>query len=63
VEHVGAGSDPWGGYRRGFTGKTRLVLADFGITKFLGDAAKQMELTLGIEGIRIKSKGGSRKPR
>jgi polyisoprenoid-binding protein YceI len=63
VEHVGAGSDPWGGYRRGFTGKTRLVLADFGITKYLGDAAKQMELTLGIEGIRIKSKGGSRKPR
>lgn len=63
VEHVGAGSDPWGGYRRGFTGKTRLVLADFGITKYLGDAAKEMELILGIEGIRNKSQGGSRKPR
>ncbi|MCG7984848.1 MAG: YceI family protein [Candidatus Thiodiazotropha lotti] len=63
VEHVGAGSDPWGGYRRGFTGKTRLVLADFGITKYLGDAAKEMELILGIEGIRNKSQRGSRKPR
>ncbi|MET0081234.1 MAG: YceI family protein, partial [Candidatus Thiodiazotropha lotti] len=51
VEHVGAGSDPWGGYRRGFTGRTRLVLADFGITKYLGDAAKEMELILGIPSI------------
>lgn len=63
VEHVGAGSDPWGGYRRGFTGKARLVLADFGITKYLGEAAKEMELILGIEGIRSKSQRGSRKPR
>jgi polyisoprenoid-binding protein YceI len=63
VAHVGAGSDPWGGYRRGFTGRTRLVLADFGITKYLGDAAKEMELILGIEGIRTKSKNASRKPR
>lgn len=62
VEHVGSGSDPWGGYRRGFSGKTRLVLADFGITKYLGDAAKEMELLLGIEGIRKKSNATSRKP-
>jgi polyisoprenoid-binding protein YceI len=63
VAHVGAGTDPWGGYRRGFTGTTKLVLADFGITKYLGDAAKEMELILGIEGIRSKSKSASRKPR
>ncbi|MCU7923389.1 MAG: YceI family protein [Candidatus Thiodiazotropha sp. (ex Dulcina madagascariensis)] len=62
VEHVGAGSDPWGGYRRGFAGETRLVLADFGITKFLGDAAKEMVLMLGVEGIRKKSKNRPRKP-
>jgi polyisoprenoid-binding protein YceI len=61
VEHVGAGSDPWGGYRRGFTGKTKLVLADFGITKYLGEAAKEMVLLLGIEGIRKKSKKASKK--
>jgi polyisoprenoid-binding protein YceI len=61
VEHVGAGSDPWGGYRRGFTGKAKLVLADFGITKYLGESAKEMELMLGIEGIRKKSKKTSKK--
>ncbi|MBT2970392.1 MAG: hypothetical protein B6D72_01165 [gamma proteobacterium symbiont of Ctena orbiculata] len=62
VEHVGAGTDPWGGYRRGFSGSTRLVLAEFGITKYLGDAAKTMELSLGIEGIRKKSQHRPRKP-
>ncbi|MEW8034781.1 MAG: YceI family protein [gamma proteobacterium symbiont of Ctena orbiculata] len=62
VEHVGAGTDPWGGYRRGFSGSARLVLAEFGITKYLGDAAKTMELSLGIEGIRKKSQHSPRKP-
>ncbi|MEW8506113.1 MAG: YceI family protein [Candidatus Thiodiazotropha sp.] len=62
VEHIGAGTDPWGGYRRGFSGTTRLVLADFGITKYLGDAAKTMTLSLGIEGIRKKSQHKPRKP-
>ncbi|MES9979085.1 MAG: YceI family protein [Candidatus Thiodiazotropha sp. 6PLUC5] len=62
VDHVGSGSDPWGGYRRGFYGETKLILADFGITKYLGDASKEMELTLGIEGIRKKSNKASRKP-
>ncbi|MCU7805157.1 MAG: YceI family protein [Candidatus Thiodiazotropha sp. (ex Lucinoma borealis)] len=62
VEHVGAGSDPWGGYRRGFTGKTQLVLADFGITKYLGASAKEMELSLGVEGVRKKSRHSPGKP-
>ena len=62
VEHIGEGPDPWGGYRRGFAGRTSLVLADFGITKYLGEAAKEMELTLGIEGIRKKSRGAPGKP-
>lgn len=53
VESVGAGPDPWGGYRRGFEGETRLTLADFGIDKFdLGPASKQVELELQIEGVR-----------
>ena len=30
VSHVGHGPDPWGGYRRGFEGSTRIALADFG---------------------------------
>jgi polyisoprenoid-binding protein YceI len=61
VKHIGAGTDPWGGYRRGFSGCTRLVLADFGITKYLGEAAKEMELILGIEGIRKKNKRASKR--
>ncbi|MBN9246676.1 MAG: YceI family protein [Hyphomicrobium sp.] len=49
---VGGGKDPWGGYRDGFTGTTELTLADFGINRDLGPAAKTIELTLNIEGIR-----------
>ncbi len=62
VQQVGAGTDPWGGYRRGFFGGTRILLADFGITKYLGSAAKSVELTLGIEGIRKKDQHGPGKP-
>lgn len=49
---VGGGDDPWGGYRQGFAGKTKLVLADFGILKELGPASKDVELDLHVEGIR-----------
>lgn len=49
---VGGGADPWGGYRQGFSGRTKLVLADFGILKELGPASKEVELDLHIEGIR-----------
>ncbi len=52
VDHIGAGKDPWGGYRRGFEGRTRLTLADFGITRNLGPASREVELWLGVEGIR-----------
>ncbi|MET0029828.1 MAG: YceI family protein [Candidatus Thiodiazotropha sp.] len=62
VEPIGDGPDPWGGYRMGFSGHTRLVLADYGITRYLGDAAKEMELFLGVEGIREKSEKASRRP-
>lgn len=52
IEQVGTGEDPWGGYRRGFTGRARFALADFGITKNLGPASKEVELILDVEGIR-----------
>lgn len=52
VEHIGHGTDPWGGYRRGFEGKTSISLADYGITYNLGPKSKEVELTLSIEGIR-----------
>ena len=52
VEHIGHGKDPWGGYRRGFAGKTTLTLKDFGINYDLGPASREVEMFLSIEGIR-----------
>lgn len=52
VEHVGHGEDPWGGYRRGFEGRTRIALADFGINYNLGPKSKELELMLSVEGVR-----------
>jgi polyisoprenoid-binding protein YceI len=52
VEHFGAGEDPWGGYRRGFSGRTALTLADFGIDYDLGPDSRVVEMILDIEGIR-----------
>jgi polyisoprenoid-binding protein YceI len=52
VTKIGEGTDPWGGYRAGFSGTTTLTRKDFGIDYDLGPAAESMELELGIEGIR-----------
>ncbi|MBY6064622.1 YceI family protein [Pseudidiomarina sediminum] len=52
VREVGAGNDPWGGFRRGFEGSTTLTLADFGIDYDLGPAARTVEMYLSIEGVR-----------
>ena len=52
VEHIGHGKDPWGGYRRGFQGKTKFALKDFGINYNLGPASKEVELFLSVEGVR-----------
>ena len=52
VNHIGHGPDPWGGYRRGFEGTTKLTLSDFGIDYNLGPASREVELYLSIEGIR-----------
>jgi polyisoprenoid-binding protein YceI len=52
VTHIGAGPDPWGGYRRGFEGRTRFALKDFGIDYDLGPASQEVEMILSVEGIR-----------
>jgi len=52
VTQIGAGADPWGGFRRGFEGRTSLTLADFNINYNLGPASKAVELVLHVEGIR-----------
>jgi len=52
VTQIGAGDDPWGGYRRGFEGTTSFTMADFGIKKNLGPKSKDVEMILSIEGIK-----------
>ncbi|MCG3863975.1 MULTISPECIES: YceI family protein [unclassified Photobacterium] len=53
VKHVGAGNDPWGGYRRGFVGTTMIILKDYDIRTNLGPASTTVELELNVEGIRL----------
>ncbi|WP_166254262.1 YceI family protein [Marinobacter salicampi] len=52
AEMVGHGEDPWGGYRMGFEAETELRLADFGITKNLGESAETVELIISVEGVK-----------
>ena len=52
AEPIGGGPDPWGGFRPGFVGTTRVPLKDFGINFDLGPASEEVELTLNVEGIR-----------
>lgn len=52
VTRIGGGQDPWGGTREGFEGTTKITLSDFGITKDLGPASKDVELTLHVEGVK-----------
>ena len=49
---MGQGNDPWGGYRAGFEGSTKLKLKDFNIQRDLGPASQEVELTLLLEGVR-----------
>lgn len=52
VEFIGAGDDPWGGYRRGYVGKTTIKRSDFGMSYNLGPAAETADLFFVVEGVR-----------
>ena len=52
IAQVGAGNDPWGGFRRGFEGTLRIALKDYGITKNLGSASAKLDLIISLEGIK-----------
>ena len=47
---IGAGNDPWGGYRAGFEGYVTIDMRDFGVNSFIPLHTVEMELFL--EGIR-----------
>ncbi len=52
VEQLGAGADPWGGYRRAFAARGAIELADFKIAERLGPAVSEAESIISFEGIR-----------
>jgi polyisoprenoid-binding protein YceI len=52
VIQLGAGKDPWGGFRRGFETKLSIRLHDYGIKHSLGSASEVLELSIFIEGIK-----------
>lgn len=53
AKFIGEGQDPWGGYRAGFEGSTKLKLKDFDIQKDLGPASSEVELIISVEGVRL----------
>lgn len=50
AKFIGEGEDPWGGYRAGFTGTTRIEFKDFGI-QVMGSSS-YADIELHVEGIR-----------
>lgn len=52
IHHVGAGPDPWGGYRSGYTASAVIKRSNFGMRYMLGDISDQVRITVNIEGIR-----------
>lgn len=52
AKFIGQGDDPWGGYRAGFEGSTKLKLKDFNIEKDLGPASQEVDLIISVEGVR-----------
>jgi len=54
VTHIGAGKDPWGGYRRGFEAVGRIKMSDFNMkdAKMLGPVSDNVELWISVEGVR-----------
>jgi len=52
ITPVGAGKDPWGGYRAGYTATTTIKRSDFGMDYMLGGIGDEIAITLEVEGIK-----------
>ena len=52
LRHVGAGPDPWGGYRSGYVAKTTIRRSDFGMNYMPNGISDSIEVQLNIEGKR-----------
>jgi polyisoprenoid-binding protein YceI len=47
---IGAGKDPWGGYRSGYEATTVLKRSDYGMATMLGPIGNEVDVRLNIEG-------------
>jgi polyisoprenoid-binding protein YceI len=52
VETIGAGKDPWGGYRSGFQATTVIKRSDFGMKFMLGGIPDEVAIKVNVEGIK-----------
>ncbi|MBI3140560.1 MAG: YceI family protein [Rhodocyclales bacterium] len=52
LHHVGAGKDPWGGYRSGYVATTTLKRSEFGINFMPGGIGDDVELVINIESVK-----------
>lgn len=52
LRHIGAGPDPWGGYRSGYVATTTIARSDFGMSFMLGGISDAIQVKLNIEGKR-----------
>ncbi len=52
VTPVGAGNDPWGGYRAGYSVAATLKRSDFGMSFMPGGIGDDIAITLQIEAIK-----------
>jgi polyisoprenoid-binding protein YceI len=50
--HVGAGKDPWGGYRSGYQASGVIKRSDYGMKFMLGALSDEVEVRLNIEAIK-----------
>ncbi len=53
VSPVGAGKDPWGGYRAGYNAKTTIKRSDFGMNFMQGGIGDDITIEMNIEAIKL----------
>lgn len=53
VQPVGAGNDPWGGYRIGYKAETVIKRSDYGMNFMQGGIGDDITINLNIEAIKI----------
>jgi polyisoprenoid-binding protein YceI len=52
LRHIGAGKDPWGGYRSGYVASTTLKRSDFDMKFMLGGISDEVEVLINIQAVR-----------